>query len=108
MISLRIFGSTADTAHSWGMILLTLAILRRSLAVSASVLPSANFARCIQLVRHLLLEAMHLFLLAFLLLLVRHLLLEAMHLFLLAFLLLLVRHLLLEAMHLFLVASCYY
>ena len=50
---------------------------------------------------------------SFLLLLVRHLLLEAMHLFLVAmpgapssFLLLLVRHLLLEAMHLFLVASC--
>ena len=54
------------------------------------------------------------------LLLVRHLLLEAMHLFLVAslflvampgapssFLLLLVRHLLLEAMHLFLVASLF-
>ena len=62
-------------------------------------------ASLLLLVRHLLLEAMHLFLVASLLLLVRHLLLEAMHLFLVASLLLLVRHLLLEAMHLFLVAS---
>ena len=45
---------------------------------------------------------------SFLLLLVRHLLLVAWHLFLVAFLLLLVRHLLLVAWHLFLVASCYY
>ena len=42
---------------------------------------------------------------SFLLLLVRHLLLLAWHLFLVASLLLLVRHLLLVAMHLFLVAS---
>ena len=41
---------------------------------------------------------------SFLLLLVRHLLLLAMHLFLIVFLLLLVRHLLLLAMHLFLIA----
>ena len=68
---------------------------------------------------HLLLVAMHLFLVAslvtrsdalvpssFLFLVVRHLLLVAMHLFLVASLLLVVRHLLLVAMHLFLVASC--
>ena len=41
---------------------------------------------------------------SFLLLVVRHLLLVAMHLFLVAFLFLVVRHLLLVAMHLFLVA----
>ena len=46
---------------------------------------------------------------SFLLLLVRHLLLVAMHLFLLASCYyILVRHLLLVAMHLFLLASCYY
>ena len=52
-------------------------------------------ASLLLLVRHLLLEAMHLLLVASLLLLVRHLLLEAMHLLLVASLLLLVRHLLL-------------
>ena len=57
-------------------------------------------------VRDTLLEAMHLFLLALLLLLVRHLLLVAWHLFLLAFLLLLVRHLLLLVRHLFLLEFC--
>ena len=59
------------------------------------------------LVRHLLLLAWHLFLVAMhLLLLVRHLLLLAWHLFLVAMhLLLLVRHLLLLAWHLFLVAN---
>ena len=62
-------------------------------------------ASLLLLVRHLLLVAMHLLLVASLLLLVRHLLLVAMHLLLVASLLLLVRHLLLVAMHLLLVAS---
>ena len=99
-------------------------------SVLAPAMPFAPSSFLLLLVRHLLLEAMHLLLVAslllvavpfapssFLLLLVRHLLLEAMHLLLVAslllvampfapssFLLLLVRHLLLEAMHLLLVA----
>ena len=56
-------------------------------------------------IRHVLLLAWHLFLVASLLLLVRHLLLLAWHLFLVASLLLLVRHLLLLAWHLLLLGS---
>ena len=68
------------------------------------VMPGAPSGFLFLVVRHLLLEAMHLFLVAFLLLvvmpgapsgflflIVRHLLLEAMHLFLVAFLVLVVR-----------------